>query len=174
MPTQSIGLGKIWLNCRCTWLTKFSGTIHSHSTLTEPQIYDELIFCANRIWNEGRLPRFWILQGCSKSRESARFPHAHSQAYRVVKRNFTQDIAVLCMLFDRAVTIFHMTSIKKHIEYFTFRNLSSWTTLYICDDRVSPSSCHISPHIKILQFILHCVLSNFCNAKTGFDISLVS
>ena len=36
--------------------------------------------------------------------------------YRVVRLNFKQEIEILCVLFDRALSIFIMTSIKKYIE----------------------------------------------------------
>ena len=36
--------------------------------------------------------------------------------------NSTQEIEILCMLFDRALSIFSMTSIKKHMDYFNFRS----------------------------------------------------
>ena len=37
--------------------------------------------------------------------------------YRVVQLNSTQEIEVLCMLFNKALSIFTMTSIKKHIKF---------------------------------------------------------
>ena len=42
--------------------------------------------------------------------------------YRVVQLNFTLEIEVLCMLFDRALSIFTMISIENHIKYFNFRS----------------------------------------------------
>ena len=42
--------------------------------------------------------------------------------YRVVRLNFKQEIEILCVLFDRALSIFTMTSIKKHIENLNFRS----------------------------------------------------
>ena len=41
--------------------------------------------------------------------------------YRVVQLDFTPEIEVLYMLFERYLSIFSMTSIKLHIEYFNFR-----------------------------------------------------
>ena len=35
------------------------------------------------------------------------------EMYRVVQLNFTQEIDVFCMMFDRDLSIFTMTSVKK-------------------------------------------------------------
>ena len=41
--------------------------------------------------------------------------------YRVVQLNFTPETEVPYMLFDRSLSIFSMTSLKQHSEYFNFR-----------------------------------------------------
>ena len=41
--------------------------------------------------------------------------------YRVVKLNLTPEIEILYMLFDRSLSIFSMTLLKQHMEYFYFR-----------------------------------------------------
>ena len=43
--------------------------------------------------------------------------------YREVHLNFTQDIGVFCLPFDRALSIFTMTYIKRSIEYFNFLSI---------------------------------------------------
>ena len=43
------------------------------------------------------------------------------RAYRVVQLNFTPEIEVVFMLFDRSLPIFSMTSLNQHMEYFNFR-----------------------------------------------------
>ena len=43
-------------------------------------------------------------------------PKYNMYVYRVVRLNFKQEIEILCVLFDRALSIFTMTSIKKYIE----------------------------------------------------------
>ena len=48
-------------------------------------------------------------------------PHQVSRLSRVVELNFTPEIEVFYMLFDRSLSIFSMTSLKQHIEYFNFR-----------------------------------------------------
>ena len=42
------------------------------------------------------------------------------QVFRVVQLNFTPEIEVFYMLLDRSLTIFSTTSLKQHMEYFTF------------------------------------------------------
>ena len=42
--------------------------------------------------------------------------------HKMVQLNFTQEMEIICMLFDRAHSTFTMTSIKKHIEYFNFKS----------------------------------------------------
>ena len=69
--------------------------------------------------------------GCASGFLKKLVPSSHSRAslqletsrrvYRVVQEDFTQEIEVFCMLFDRAFSIFTMTSVKKHIEYFYCR-----------------------------------------------------
>ena len=41
--------------------------------------------------------------------------------YRVVQLNFTPEIEVFYMMFERPLSIFSMTSLKQHIEYSHFR-----------------------------------------------------
>merc|ERR1712037_472201 len=41
--------------------------------------------------------------------------------YRMVQQNFTPEIEVFYMLFDRSLSIFSMTSLKQHMEYFNCR-----------------------------------------------------
>ena len=41
--------------------------------------------------------------------------------YRVVQLTFTPEIKVFHMLFEISLSIFSMTSLKQHIEYFNFR-----------------------------------------------------
>ena len=43
------------------------------------------------------------------------------QSLLVVQLNFTPDIEVFHMLFERPLSIFSMTSVKQHMEYFNFR-----------------------------------------------------
>ena len=43
--------------------------------------------------------------------------------YRVVQLNFTLEIEVLYMLFDRYHSICSMTCLRQHMEYFSFRCL---------------------------------------------------
>ena len=40
--------------------------------------------------------------------------------YRVSQLNLTTEIEVFCMLFDRSLSIFSMTSLIQHIEYSHF------------------------------------------------------
>ena len=84
-------------------MKRFPATIHYHP----PQIYDERIFCAHRIWNEGRLPRSEYAAGSLDAPNSA--------------------------------------VLSKHVL----------VTLQ-------------SPLWKSKLITIHCVLSNFCIAKTGF------
>ena len=49
--------------------------------------------------------------------------------YRVVQLNYIPEIAVLYMLFERSLTIFTMTSLTHHMEYFHFLSKISWTSL---------------------------------------------
>ena len=42
-------------------------------------------------------------------------------AYRVVQRNLTPEMEVSCMLFERFLSIFSVTTLKQHMEYFNFR-----------------------------------------------------
>ena len=44
-----------------------------------------------------------------------------SGIYRVVQLNFTTEVKVIYMLFNRSLSIFSMTSLNLHIEYFNFR-----------------------------------------------------
>ena len=44
-----------------------------------------------------------------------------NRQYRVVQLNFTPKIGVFYMLFERSISIFSLTSLKQHIEYFHFR-----------------------------------------------------
>ena len=44
-----------------------------------------------------------------------------SGIYRVVQLNFTTEVEVIYMLFNRSLSIFSMTSLNLHIEYFNFR-----------------------------------------------------
>ena len=41
--------------------------------------------------------------------------------YKVVQLNLTPEIEVFDMLFDRSLSIFSMTFLKQHMEYFNFR-----------------------------------------------------
>ena len=41
--------------------------------------------------------------------------------YRVVQLNFTPEIEVFYVLFDRSLSIFSMTSLKQSMENFNFR-----------------------------------------------------
>ena len=48
----------------------------------------------------------------------------------MVKLNLTPEIEVFYMLSQRSLSIFSMTSVKQHIEYFNSGVKSSWTSLY--------------------------------------------
>ena len=41
--------------------------------------------------------------------------------YKVAQMNFTPEVQVFYMLIERPLSIFSMTSLKNHIEYFHFR-----------------------------------------------------
>ena len=43
--------------------------------------------------------------------------------------NFTSEIEVFYMLFERYLSIFSIKSLKQHIEYFNFGVKSRWTSL---------------------------------------------
>ena len=42
--------------------------------------------------------------------------------YRVVQLNFTLEIEVFYMLFEKDHSIFSMTSLRQHIKYFNFQS----------------------------------------------------
>ena len=42
-------------------------------------------------------------------------------SYKVVQLNLTPEIEVFYMLFDRSLSIFSITSLKHHMEYFNFQ-----------------------------------------------------
>ena len=48
----------------------------------------------------------------------------------MVQLNFTPEFEVFYMLFDRYLSIFSLTSLKQHMEYFNFRCKISWSLLY--------------------------------------------
>ena len=48
-------------------------------------------------------------------------PERTKKPYRVVQLNATPETEVFDMLFDRSLSIFSMTFLKQHMEYFNFR-----------------------------------------------------
>ena len=70
------------------------------------------------------IPRKWIL--------TSKLHHDHAdQPYIVVQLNCTQEIEVLCMLFDRHLSISTMTSKKNMLNSTISGAKSSWTSLYL-------------------------------------------
>ena len=54
----------------------------------------------------------------------------------MVQLNFTQEIEILGMLFDRALSMFTMASIKNHIEYLDFRSKILLEHPVLCEVRM--------------------------------------
>ena len=55
--------------------------------------------------------------------ERSRFdaePYCTAIFYRVSQLNFTPEVEVFYMVFERSRSIFSRTSLKQHIEYFNF------------------------------------------------------
>ena len=64
---------------------------------------------------------------CSQLRNNAAY------IYRVVQLNFTPEIEVFYMLFERPLSIFSMSALKQHIEYFHLQS-EIQLDLPVCDN----------------------------------------
>ena len=78
--------------------------------------------------------------------------HSSYKKYRVVQLSFTPEIEVFYMLFKRSLSIYSMTSLKQHMEYFNFRCQIQLDHHVLQKNRVKPPRSILSPPFSFSPF----------------------